>query len=313
MPDPVEGAVQTDANAAVAAAAAATTESQTTAATTTTSAEGSAFDVTTALAGLDADNREWLTKQGFVKDGKITAEDLTKLSKQTFNQDKLLGNAIRIPGKDATQEERDAFLTKLGRPATAADYKFELPKDLPEELPYDGEVAKAYASEAHKLGLTKEQAAGLHDWFAKQQVDTYKGYSGAQAAEKSSMAKAAVGELEKEWGPIGGETAKANLEFADRVLGEADPQTLLDLQKFGIIGPEKEIYSASLAKLFAKVGTALYKEAGVLKGNPSRIGNPFEGEGNLSDQMKVWKSDPDHARALMTAAGKKPADFGLGA
>lgn len=304
MQEPIEGAAPAPAPAP---AAPAPVESPNPV-TPTTSAEGSAFDVTTAFAGLDADNREWLTKAGYVVDGKF---DAAKLAKQTFNQEKLLGNAIRIPGKDATQEERDAFLNKLGRPAKADEYKFELPKDLPAELPYDGEVAKAYASEAHKLGLTKEQATGLHDWFAKQQVETFKGYSGAQAAEKTGMAKAAVGELEKEWGPIDGETAKANLEFADRVLGEADPQTLIDLQKFGIIGPGKEIYSASLAKLFAKVGSALYKESGILRGNPSRIGNPFEGEGNLSEQMKVVKDDPAHALALITAAGKKPADFGL--
>lgn len=272
-------------------------------------AEGSAFDATKAFAELDADNREWLTKQGFIAADKF---DAAKLAKQAYNQEKLLGNAIRIPGKDATPEEREAFLNKLGRPAAATDYKFELPKDLPAELPYDGEAAKAYATKAHQLGLTKEQAAGLHDWFAGQQVEQFKGLTGQQAEVKTAKAKAAVEQLTKEWGPIDGETAKANLAFADKVIGEADPDMLKDLQEYGIVGAKKEIYSASLAKLFAKLGAAVYKEDGVLKGRNSPIGNPFEGDGNLSQQMAVWKNDPDHARALITAAGKKPSDFGLG-
>jgi hypothetical protein len=59
------------------------------------------------------------------------------------------------------------------------------------------------------------------------------------------------------------------------------------------------------------LGVALYKEDGVLKGNASQIGNPFEGEGNLTAQMAIWKKDPETAKSLMQAVGKKPSDFGL--
>lgn len=303
-----EGTAPAPDAAAIAAAAAAPAGSQQEG-TNGKGAEGSAFDATTAFAELDTDNRDWLTKQGFIAENKF---DAAKLAKQAYNQEKLLGNAIRIPGKDATPEEREAFLNKLGRPATADKYEFSMPKDLPAELPYDGEAAKAYAQQAHKLGLTKEQAAGLHDWFAGQQVEQYKGITGQQAEVKTAKAKAAVDQLSKEWGPIDGETAKANLAFADKVLSEAEPETLKDLQEYGIIGPNKEVFSASLAKLFAKVGAALYKEDGVLKGRGAVIDNPFDPKSeNVSAQMAAIKNDPDHAKALIAAAGKKPSDFGL--
>lgn len=260
-----------------------------------------------AFAGLETDNREWLTKQGFITDGKA---DLTKLGKQVYQQEKLLGGAIRIPGKDATPEERDAFLNKLGRPETPDKYEFTVPKDLPEELPYDGEGAKEYGSKAHELGLTKTQAAGLHDWWAGKQVEAAKGLKEAEVAQKTELAKKSATDLATAWGPLDGETAKANLQFADRVLDEAEPGTLEELQGFGILGPNKEVLSSGLAKLFAKVGTALFKEDGVLKGNSARIGNPFEG-GNLTEQMAAYKNDPELAYSLISAAGKKPEDFGL--
>lgn len=307
------GAVDTNAaNAAAAAAAAAATgntDSQQNG-TTTANGEGSTFDVTEALAGLEADNREWLSKQGYITDGKLDAAGVAKLGKQLHAQEKLLGNAIRIPGKDATPEERNAFLNKLGRPETADKYAFSVPKDMPEELPYDGEAAKAYAKEAHELGLSQEQASKLHDWFIQSQTATVKGFGEQQLAQKTEKAKAAVKTLEAEWGPIDGETAKANLQFADRVLAEAEPETLADLQAFGIIGPNKEIFSAPLAKLFAKVGAAIYREGSILKGDNTRVGNPFESD-NQTEQMRIYKADPQHALSLIAAAGKKPADFGI--
>lgn len=278
-----------------------------------TVAEGSApFNAAEAFAGLEEDNRAWLTKQGFIGDnGNLTAEGFAKLGKHVYHQEKLVGGSIRIPGKDATPEERNAFLDKLGR-REPDKYELVVPKDLPEELPYDGETAKAFRTKAHELGLTQEQAAGIHDWYAGQTVETYKGIAAQTATQKAEKAKAAVTSLEKEWGPIDGETAKANLQFADKVLEAGDPETITDLQAYGLIGPNKEIFSAPLAKLFAKVGSALFKEGEVLKGNPSKIGNPFDDKNpNMTEQMRMWKADPDHARSLMAAAGKKPSDFGL--
>jgi hypothetical protein len=100
------------------------------------SGEGSfAFDAGKAYADLDADTRNWLQSANVLEDPKA-------LATKAYNQEKLLGGSIRIPGKDAPKEEVDAFLNKLGRPEKADGYKLEVPKDMPEGLPYDGEFAK---------------------------------------------------------------------------------------------------------------------------------------------------------------------------
>lgn len=274
-------------------------------------AEGSAAAVEAVLAGLDADNREWLAKQGY---DIANPDGLGKLAKQVYAQEKLLGNAIRIPGKDATPEQRNEFLNKLGRPQTADGYEFVPPKELPAELPYDGERAKEFKTFAHSIGLTKEQASAVHDWAAGNAVKDFQNLSKTKTEQQSALASAETAKLVKLWGPLDGQTAQANLEMADRFLEEAGgAEVKKELQQRGLLGEDKTVLSAALAQLFANAGMALYREDGKLTGQPDKIGNPFaDGESqNVTEQMRIAKQDPEQAKSLIYAAGKKPEDFGL--
>ena len=266
------------------------------------------FDAGTAYAALDADPREWLQKAE-------VESDPVALAKKAYNQEKMLGSAIRIPGKDAPQEEKDAYLNKLGRPESADKYELTVPKDMPEGLPYDGEFAKAAAAKAHALGLTQEQFAGLHDLFVQTQVEGFKGLTAQQEAAMTERATKAGEALEKLWGPLDGATAKANLELADQVFTQTKggDQFLDALKELGLVKDDKTILDARVAPFIAAIGTALYTEDGVLRGNPDVVGNPFaDGESfNITEQMALVKKDPAKARSLIAAAGKKLEDFGL--
>ncbi len=269
------------------------------------SGEGAAGD---AFAVLDEGTRDWLQTKGY--------KDVSALATAAQNQEKLLGNAVRIPGKDATPEEREAFLNKLGRPEKADAYAYSVPKDLPEGLPYDGEKANAFKALSHKLGLTQEQSAALHDFYVGEQVGAFKGMSEQQAAQLTAKGEAATEALVKEWGPLDGDTFRANVEIADKVFTQlpGGPELLAELKSLGLVGPNKEVLSVPLAKAFAALGTALYTEDGVLRGKPDVVGNPFDKKAasfNLTAAMKVAKEDPDRARSLITAAGLKPEEFGL--
>lgn len=268
------------------------------------------FDAGKAYEGLEADNLEWLQKnEALMKDPKA-------LVKHAFNQEKLLGNAIRVPKDDAPQEERDAFLEKLGRPKTDAEYKFEAPKNMPEGLPYDESLEKQFRGVAHKLGLTQQQAAGLRDMFVEYQTAAFSQAAGQSTEQLEARATQATETLVKKWGPLDGDTAKANFEIANRVfeLAPGGQEVLAELKTLGLVGPNKEILSAPLAFMFAAFGNALYKEDEVLRGRGSEAaGNVFaDGESfNLTSAMKIIKTDPDRARSLIAAAGKKPSDFGI--
>lgn len=267
---------------------------------------GEGSDPFSALS-LDEDTRDWLAKRGTK-----TVEDAVKTA---YEQSKLLGNAVRVPGKDAKPEEVEAFYEKLGRPKTADEYDFRPPESLPENLPYDGERAKSFAGLAHKIGLSKAQAAAVHDWAVENAVNDFNGFSAQSAEERTTVAKAETAKLEKLWGPLDGDAMRVNLGFADKVIRElGGDEVLSEFQRVGLIGSEGSVVmSAPIAVMLSKIGSALYKEDGVVRGRPDRIGNPFaEGDGfNVTAQMKIVREDKDHAMALIAAAGKKPEDFGL--
>lgn len=258
------------------------------------------------FADLDGDTREWLGKKG-VK----SPQEAAKLA---HDQAKLLGNAIRVPGEKATDEEKAEFLNKLGRPESPDKYEFEVPKNLPEDVPYDAERADSFKQLAHSIGLTAQQAAALHDWAAENTVNDFKSFSESQQAQTETRAKEETEKLVKRWGPLDSQTMRANVEFADRALKDVGgPELVAEFQRLKLIGPNKEILSEPLAVAFANMGMALYKEDDVLRGNPDKLANPFaDGESfNLTKAMKLYKEDPDNALSLIAAAGKKPSDFGI--
>lgn len=262
----------------------------------------------TAFAALDEDTRGWLQTKGLA--------DVTSLAKSARESEKLLGGMVKLPGKDATPEERNAFLNKLGRPEKADGYQFTVPKDLPEGLPYDGDKAKAFMQEAHAQGLTQAQAQHFHDWYVKEQVGALGSMGEAQKAATQQKATAATEALVKEWGPLDGDTAQANFEIADKVFTQVPggQDFLKELQGLGLVGEHKEILSVPIAKMLAAIGTALYTEDGVLRGKTDVIGNPFDKKGtsfNLTEAMRIAKDDPDRARSLITAGGGKPDEWGL--
>lgn len=294
---------------AAAAAAAATTGTQNAGGDGAGDSGGSAdAGAGTAFAALDEDTRGWLQTKGLA--------DVSAVVKSARESEKLLGNAVRIPGKEATPEEREAFLNKLGRPEKADAYQYTAPKDLPEGLPYDGEKATAFKELSHKLGLTQEQSAALHDFYIGEQVGAYSGIGEAKKADLQKKGVAETEKLVKEWGPLDGETAQANFEIADKIFTQVPggQDFLKELQGLGLVGDKKEILSAPVAKMLAALGTALYTEDGVLRGKADVIGNPFDKKGagfNLTAAMQIAKEDPDRARSLVTAAGGKPDEWGL--
>lgn len=269
----------------------------------------SAAPAADVFAELDADTREWLQKRE-VKDAAAAA----KLARE---QAKLLGNAVRIPGKNATEEEKAEFLNKLGRPETADKYEFVAPKDLPAELPYDGEKAAKFKAKAHEIGLTQAQAAVIHDWFIEDQKGEYLHVAEDRVEELKQTAKAETDKLVKLWGPLDAPTAQANLEFADRFImttvGEKGWDELERLGAVQRVGDTRVVTSAVMAELFANAGMSLLKEGELVKGSNAVMGNPFaDGPNfNMTAQMQAVQADPQHARSLINAAGKKPSDFGL--
>lgn len=263
-------------------------------------------DAPKAFAELDEATRAWLEKRN-VTDG-------TAAAKLAYAQDKLLGSAIRIPGKDATDEERAAYLNKLGRPDAPEGYQFALPQDFPKDVPYDDKRAADFRQLAHKVGLTAEQAQAVHDWAATNAAADFTSAGEAEGAALQKRADTAKAQLEALWGPLDGPAAKANLEFADRAFKSlATPEFVEELRGLKLLGAEKEVFSAPFAATMAKIGMAMFGEdTAEIRVDVAHMRNPFAVDTfSLTEIMRVAKQDPGMALSLCTAAGKNPADYGL--
>lgn len=83
-------------------------------------------------------------------------KNLTTLAKSYVNAQKLVGkNKISIPGENATDDERNAFYSALGRPATANDYKHDK-VEIPEGYALNEEQVAAFRETAFNIGLSQE-------------------------------------------------------------------------------------------------------------------------------------------------------------
>lgn len=254
------------------------------------------------FAGLETGARDWVGTKGYKTNGDVVSA--------LQNAESLIGKSIQLPGADAKPEDWDKVYDRLGRPKDAA-YEFKLPEGLPETFAYDGERAKAFKSVAHKAGLTQKQAAIIHDEETKANAAAF-----AKVAETvTANAAAATQTLEKAWGPKDSDGFKQGVNLAVRAIEGLDKVP-------GVAGLQKALEGAGLlvggvvvdptiALALAHVGKALFKEDTLETGGSAAGENPFTDGGNMTVQMQMIANDKARALRLISAAGKKPTDFGL--
>ena len=86
-------------------------------------------------------------------------KDISSLAKSYIHAQKLVGaDKIPVPNKYATDKDWDEVYSRLGRPKTADEYKFDV-KDVNQ----DG--LKSFANQAHKMGLLPHQANEMVKWY----------------------------------------------------------------------------------------------------------------------------------------------------
>ena len=155
-------------------------------------------------------------------------------------QGKISAKGITIPGKNASEDEINAFRKELGRPDKAEEYQIAIPKDLHQNIVSNAESQKVFKEQCYKLGLNSEQTQGLHEWYMTELSNVLKQED--EADKKSS--DEAMTALSSRWGTMkdakialavkvvnkfGGEKAQ---EFLDKGLGN-DPAMLEMFAKIG--------------------------------------------------------------------------------
>ena len=167
----------------------------------------------------NADVMKQLTKFGKIGD----------LAKSYSELESKLGKSIERPGKEASEEEVNAFYQKLGKPKSADKYSIE------------AEGAEAFKELAYKNNLTDDQAKGIYEamsQLAMSQIQASKDQLLAHAKETETS-------LKKEYG----NDYDAKLELCKRgVLAYGGPALGEKLQNSGLL------YDADVVKMFIKLG-----------------------------------------------------------
>ena len=104
---------------------------------------------------------------------------------------------LERPGEDATDEERNAFYSKIGRPENAGDYSWEsLNEEGESDFDFDPDALSSAQEQLHAAGLTNDQykvVMDLHKGQVMQGMADMDRYQQEQANQTTSN-------LQKEWG-----------------------------------------------------------------------------------------------------------------
>ncbi|MBL4785217.1 MAG: hypothetical protein JKY49_07295 [Cohaesibacteraceae bacterium] len=200
--------------------------------------------------GLTGDGHgAYATEQGW-----NNADDVIKAHQDLSASSKEL---VRIPGKDASDDDKAAFRKALGVPVKAEDYSFKLPEQLPEGLAYDASQADTLKGVALDLGLDPNQADGIHQAFVSHMVGLHK----ASEDHAEQQATATTDALEKAWGETGTEGFKRNLSLLDRVINKNGGDGLRkELIAMGAVHSNGGLKSPQLSILLAKIGAEYFDE-----------------------------------------------------
>jgi hypothetical protein len=173
-------------------------------------------DVDTDTSGQETQAPEWLGDYG-LDDGAQQAlskyETVEAALTGAVEAQKMLGKSIRIPGDDATDEDRAKFQERLakavGRPETADGYEIVRP-EMPEGMGYNEDAEKALRDIAFRHVIPQAAVTELYDLYNKTVLGAHQ-TSEADAMKRTEQAEA---QLKKDWG----KDFKANMELNVRLL-----------------------------------------------------------------------------------------------
>jgi len=272
--------------------------------------EGGGSDDPTFASTLPEEYRENAAFKDF--------KDIGGLASSFVNLQSMIGNSVRIPGEDASDEDRTAFNDKLrekvpalmSRPnfddaeQTANFYKdlgvpdeagsYEIPQvDIPEGVNFDPESLIPFKDIAKKHNMTPGQFKGV--------MEDFQAMSFANATAQNESQKTAMGELATEWG----HAYEGNMKTAMNIAAKTGaPESVIEGMKNGHVPPNMVKYFHSLASRFGKEGTDLGSDNS--DNNDGKMA-PGEAQAQLNEmldnkQHAYWNSkDPNHEHAKKKA------------
>lgn len=183
-------------------------------------------------AGDELSHQEWLAKIG-AKDPNDVVARYRQLEKAHRESGK-----VKIPGENATDEEKAAFREAIGAPKEAAGYEVKMPEGA-ENFEIDASVIDPLKEIAHKHGIPK---AGFEEL-----ANVFLGKALEDAKEEVARTDREADEVRKAWGA---DKDRKTVEF--RRGAEALGLTAQDIQAI-----QREYGGGKTLELFQKIGAMM--------------------------------------------------------
>ena len=233
-------------------------------------------------------------------------KSLTDLATAYGKDRSFINDSIRYPGADDA-EKLEGYYSKL-RPETSD--KYTMPTEIPDNVPFDADMAGAFAGIAHAHGLTDAQFQGVMGDLLKSEAVT--GLDGkvaeSTAQQVEQRATTAYDAITEKFGGAGSEEFNAAASQV-KALYDQSPDVKDSLQALGLIDPsDGAVLDANVFNLLhALSGSAQVQANGKIDATPNTDGdvgiNPENGL--ITDQAKavqLYNSDPERYRQMIAAA-----------
>lgn len=220
-------------------------------------------------------------------------QDLNGLAKGYVNAQRMVGaDKVVIPGKGATDEQRDEFYSKIGRPDAPDGYT--TPTDNMPDIELDDELVGGFFEEAHRIGLNPQQAAALVRWQAEQGF----GAQNLQLEAMENSQRESVDILQKEFGDSFDEKLGLARDAALQFGGEE----LMNVMDSTGLGNNPEVIKA-----FAAIGKAMSSDEVIggggrqgFKMSPAEALHAIDSKQRDPNFMAAYtdKDEPGHSGAV---------------
>lgn len=218
-------------------------------------------------------------------------ETIEGLAKSYTNLERMMGTEkVPVP---KTEEDWDRWYRAAGRPDSVEGYEFAKPEQVPEGLEYSEDLDKRIASEFHKQGLSKQQAAGVREALmgilaegGAESLNSVKANEERMAQE----AKEAEGQLQKEWG----KAYEQNGKIAGRAINELFGPELSALFEAKGLGNHPLLVKAAYGMGKKLIGEQTLIGDGFKEETPGDLESKIADHRNKYRDVLYDKSHPDH-------------------
>jgi hypothetical protein len=220
--------------------------------------------------------------------------DINALAKGYTELESSMGSRIKMPGDDATDEERGAFYQKLGRPDEATGYSRP---ELTEGQTFDEDFMAKMSAVAHQNGVSDKQFGK----FIEETLIIQGQAEEAKVQAENMEAETTQAELHKEWA---GDYDK-NLEMSKRALRELVPADMSE--SFVSIMTEKNLdNNITFIKAFQAIGAQMLDDT-LVKGTLPKGKEGYVPSNQNSPEMYAFGDSEEcvNARAYFESKGHK--------